>query len=152
MLIGGDHNRIYNYLNKRKPRELPKINPGKFRLANEGITGESKGMFLSEDGKVSSKKEFFTEIIAHDMLWWKVRAYLSTVAYLMILTPKFFPYQACENFVDALHDVILAPTKSNGRLSLTQCKIAWMAMISAMHVRIYQTGCTLAELTENEMF
>ena len=152
MLIGGDFNRIYNCLNRRRPRELPKMDPEKFRLANEGVTGESKGMFLSEDGKVHAKKEFYSEIIAHDMLWWKVRAYLSTVCYLMIMVPDFFPLQACENFADALHDVILAPTRSNGRLTLTQCKIAWKAMISAMHVRIHQSGCTLASLTENEMF
>ena len=70
----------------------------------------------------------------------------------MIMVPDFFPLQACENFSDALHDVILAPTRSNGRLTLNQCKIAWKAMISAMHVRIYQNGCSLASLTENEMF
>ena len=56
------------------------------------------------------------------------------------------------NFVDALHDVILAPQGSNGRLSLTQCKAAWMTMISAMHVKIFQSNRTLASLSENEMF
>ena len=45
LLIGGDFNRVYNCLNKKKPRELPKMNPEKFRLANEGVTGESKGLF-----------------------------------------------------------------------------------------------------------
>ena len=109
-------------------------------------------MFIGDDGAVTARKEFHQEIIAHDMLWWKVRAYLSTVCYLMVMVPDFFPLQACENFSDALHDVILAPTRSNGRLTLTQCKIAWKAMISAMHVRIHQSGCTLASLTENEMF
>lgn len=152
LLIGGDYNRVYNCLNKKKPMDLPKMDPEKFRLANEGITGESKGLFLGEDGSVSSKKKFYAEIVAHDMLWWRCRAFLSTVAYLTILKPDFFPYQACENFSDALHDVILAPTGSNGRLSLTQCKIAWNAMISAMHVKIFQSSCTLASLTENEMF
>ena len=152
LLIGGDYNRVYNCLNKKKPIHLPKMDPEKFKLANEGITGESKGLFLGEDGSVSAKKQFYVEVVAHDMLWWRCRAFLSTVAYLTILKPGFFPYQACENFCDALHDVILAPTGSNGRLSLTQCKIAWNSMISAMHVRIFQSDCTLASLTENDMF
>ena len=150
LLIGGDFNRVYNCLNKKKLRELPKMNPEKFRLANEGVTGESKGLFLSEDGSVSSQKKFFCEIIAHDMLWWKIRAFLSTISFLTILSPEFFPYQACENFCDALHDVILSPV-AGGRLSIVQCKTAWMTMISALHVKIHQSNCTLASLTENEM-
>ena len=137
---------------KKKPKDLPKMNPEKFRLANEGITGESRGLFLGEDGSVSSQKKFYTEVVAHDMLWWRIRAFLSTVSYLTILTPDFFPFQACENFCDALHDVILAPTGSNSRLTLTQCKAAWMTMVSAFHVKIFQTHCTLASLTDNEMF
>ena len=70
------------------------MEPEKFRLANDGVTGESKGVFLSEDGTVSAKKEFYSEIIAHDMFWWKVRAYKSTVCYLMIMVPDSFPLQA----------------------------------------------------------
>jgi hypothetical protein len=152
MLRGGDYNRVYNCLNKKKPVELPQMNPEKFRLQSEGVTGESKGLFLSEDGTVTSQKKFFCEIVAHDMLWWKARAYLYTVCYLTILRPDFFPLQACENFVDAIHDVILAPTASGGRLTLVQCKVAWTAMISAMQVRIHQASCTLQALTENDMF
>ena len=68
LLIGGDYNRVYNCLNKKRPRELPKMDPEKYRLANEGVTGESKGMFLGEDGTIQSRKKFFAEIIAHDML------------------------------------------------------------------------------------
>ena len=44
LLVGGDYNRIYNCLQKR-PIELPKMDPQKFRLQNEGVTGESKGFF-----------------------------------------------------------------------------------------------------------
>ena len=151
LLIGGDYNRVYNCLMKKKPKELPKMNPEKFRLANEGITGESKGLFLGEDGTVATHKKFFAEIVAHDMFWWKIRAFLSTICYLTVQTPDFFPFQACEIFSDALHDVILAPHGSNQRLSLGQCKTAWMTMISALHVKMFQTGCTLASLTENDM-
>ena len=71
LLVGSDYNRVYNCLNKKKPMELPKMDPQRFRLQNEGVTGESKGLFLSEDGHVSSHKKFFCEIVAHDMLWWK---------------------------------------------------------------------------------
>ena len=152
LLVGSDYNRVYNCLNKKQPIELPKMDPQKYRLQNEGVTGESKGLFLSEDGHVSSHKKFFCEIVAHDMLWWKIRAYLSTVCYLTVLKPDFFNLQSCENFIDALHDMILAPTASGGRLSLNQCKIAWMNMISAFHVRIFQSGCSLQSLTESEMF
>ena len=67
LLVGSDYNRVYNCLNKKKPMELPKIDPQKYRLQNEGVTGESKGFFLSEDGHVSSQKKFFCEIVAHDM-------------------------------------------------------------------------------------
>ena len=100
---------------------------------------------------MATHKKFFSEIVAHDMLWWKIRAFLTTICYLTIHTPEFFPLQACENFSDALHDVILAPHGSNQRLSLGQCKTAWNTMISALHVKIFQSGCTLASLTENDM-
>ena len=109
LLVGSDYNRVYNCLNKKKPMELPKMDPQKFRLQNEGVTGESKGLLLSEDGHVSIHKIFFCEIVAHDMLWWKIRAFLSTVCYLTVLRPGFFDSQNCENVVDALHDVIWAP-------------------------------------------
>ena len=152
LLVGSDFNRVYNCLNKKKPMELPKMDPQKYRLQNEGVTGESKGLFLSETGHVSSHKALFCEIVAHDMLWWKIRAFLSTICYLTVLRPDFFPYQSCENFIDALHDMILAPTSTGGRLSIGQCKVAWMNMVSAFHVRIYQTGCSLQSLTDSEMF
>ena len=151
LLIGSDYNRVYNCLNKKKPIELPKMNPEQFRLQNEGVTGESKGLFLSEDGHVSSHKKFFCEIVAHDMLWWKVRAFLGTICYLTVLRPGFFDFQHCENLCDALHDVILAPTANGQRLSLSQCKVAWLNMISDFHVRIFQSGCTLQSITEIEM-
>ena len=57
LLIGGDYNRVYNCVMKKKPMELPKMNPEKYRLANEGITGESKGLFLGEDGTVSASSK-----------------------------------------------------------------------------------------------
>ena len=84
------------------------MEPEKVRLANEGVSGETKGLFLSEEGTVQSKKQFFHEIVAHDMLWWKIRGFLSTISFLTILEPDFFPFQACENFADSLHDAILA--------------------------------------------
>ena len=153
LLIGGDFNRVYNCLNKKKPRELPKMDPENFRLVNEGVTGEAKGLFLREDGVTVPKKTFFNEIVAHDVLWWKIRAFCTTVSYVTILIPDFFPFQACENFVDTLHDLILAPV-ATGRMSINQCKIAWKQMIAAMHTKIHQSQntITLAELTENEMF
>ena len=98
LLVGSDYNRVYNCLNKKRPMELPKMDPQKFRLQNEGVTGESKGLFLSEDGHVTSHKNFFCEIVAHDMLWWKIRAFLSTVCYLTVLRPGFFDFQHCELF------------------------------------------------------
>ena len=98
LLIGGDYNRVYNCLMKKRPKELPKMNPEKFRLANEGLTGESKGLFLGEDGTVATHKKYYSEIVAHDMLWWKIRAFLTTICYLTIQTPDFFPFQACEIF------------------------------------------------------
>ena len=125
LLAGGDYNRIYNCLNKKNPRELPKMDPEKFRIQTEGITGESKGMFISEDGKVAAKKEYWSEIVSADQFWWKIRAYLCTVAYLTILNPDFFPYQAAEGLIDTIHDIILAPTLAVARLPITQCKIAW---------------------------
>ena len=151
LLVGSDYNRVYNCLNKKKPMELPKMDPQKFRLQNEGVTGESKGLFLSEDGHVSKHQIFFCEIVAHDMLWWKIRAFLTTVCYLTVLRPGFFDFQNCEKFCDALHDVILAPTSNGNRLSLSQCKVAWMNMISDFHVKIFQTNCTLQSITSSDM-
>ena len=58
LLVGGDYNRVYNCLMKKTPRELPKMDPEKFRLANEGATGESKGLFFVDDGHVTRKKTF----------------------------------------------------------------------------------------------
>ena len=84
------------------------------------------------------------------MLWWRIRAFLSTISYLTISSPDFFPFQAADNFCDSLHDMILSPV-AGGRLSIVQCKTAWMTMISALHVKIHQSNCTLASLTENEM-
>ena len=109
---------------RKKPRELPKMDPEKFRITTEGISGESKGFFLKDDGTLKPMKTHYGEIVAHDMFWWKCRAYLSTVSYVTISEPNFFGYQACENFADLLHDVILAPTQG-GRLQLAQCKVAW---------------------------
>ena len=134
LLVGSDYNRVYDCINKKSPMELPKMDPQKFRLQNEGVTGESKGLLLSKDGHVSARKKFFCEIVAHDMLWWKIRAFLSTVCYLTVLRPGFFDFQHCENVVDAIHDVILAPSANWNRLSLHQCKVAWMNMISGFHV------------------
>ena len=79
LLIGGNYNRVYNCLMKKSPRMLPKMDPEKFRLASEGITGESRGLFLAENGSVAPRKEFYAEILSHDMLWWKIRAFLSTM-------------------------------------------------------------------------
>ena len=152
LLIGGDYNRVYNCLMKKDPRELPKMDPEKFRLSNEGVTGETKGLFFTDQGTVMPKSKFHKAIVAHDMLWWKIRAFLSTISYLTILEPKFFPFQACEEFADALHDLILEPA-TGGRLSLDQAKVAWKTMISDMHVEIHQgSAVTLAELTRNRMF
>ena len=44
------------------------MDPEKFKLSNEGITGESKGLFLGEDGSVSIKKQFYVEVVAHVFL------------------------------------------------------------------------------------
>ena len=151
ILIGSDFNRIYNCLIKKRPREVPKMDPEKMRLTAEGITGESKGLFLSESGTVTAKKSYYAEIVAHDQLWWRIRAFLSTMSYVCILIDGFFTYQHCENFSDALHDVILAPS-GNNKLPISQCKVAWKNMISAIHVKVHQSGCSLGELTENEMF
>ena len=90
LLIGGDYNRVYNCLMKKRPRELPKMDPEKFRLANESVSGESKGLFLTDDGKVNRKSEYFNEIFSHDTFWWKTRAFLSTVAYLTVMEPDLF--------------------------------------------------------------
>ena len=150
MLIGSDFNRIFNCIIKKKPREVPKMDPEKMRLTSEGISGESKGLFLSEAGTVTAKKSYYSEIVAHDQLWWRIRAFLSTVAYVAILIDGFFSYQHCINFCDALHDVIMSPA-GNSRLPIAQCKVAWKNMISALHVKVHQTSCTLGELTENEM-
>ena len=127
------------------------MDPEKFRLANEGVAGESKGLFLDDQGKIVPKTSFHAEINSHDALWWKIRAFLSTVAYLTIMEPEFFPFQVAENFSDALHDMILSPM-GGGRLSVGQCKVAWKTMIAQMHIKIYQTGATLSSLVENEMF
>ena len=35
---------------------------------------------------------------------------------------------------------------------MAQAKVAWKTMIAAMHVRVHQTKCSLASLTDNEMF
>ena len=128
------------------------MDPEKFRLTTEGISGESKGMVIGESGTVSVKKEYWSEIGSADQFWWKIRAYLSTVCYLTILNPDFFPFQTCELFTDAIHDLLLAPTSGGGRLPVAQAKVAWKTMIAAMHVRVHQTKCTLASLTDNEMF
>ena len=77
-----------------------------------------------------SHKKFFCEIVAHEMLRWRIRAYLSTVCYLTVLKPDLFDYQSCENFIGALHDIIFAPTSSGGRLFFNQCKVLWVNMMS----------------------
>ena len=69
----------------------------------------------------------------------------------MIFIDKLFPFQRCENICDCLHDLIMSPA-GPGRLPIGQCKVAWKNMISAKQVKVRQTDCTLAELTENEMF
>ena len=62
LLVGSDLHRVYNCLNKKKPMELPKTAPRKVRLRNEGVTGESKGLLLSEDGQVTSHNTSFSVI------------------------------------------------------------------------------------------
>ena len=108
-------------------------------------------MLISENGGVPEVRKYYQEIVQHELFWWKARAYLSTVSYLTILQQDLLPYQACENFSDALHDVILAPT-SGGRLHIAQVKIAWRCMLESMQVKICQSGCTVLALTDNEMF
>ena len=88
LLVGSHYNRVHNCFNKKKPIELLKMDPQKYRFQNKGVTGESKGLFLSEGGHVSSQKKFFCDIVAHGMLWWKIRALLSTVCCLIILRPQ----------------------------------------------------------------
>ena len=127
------------------------MDPEKFRLVNEGVSGESKGLFLREDGTTIPKKTFYTEIVAHDLFWWKVRAWLSTVCYLTILEPDFFPLQACEDFCDLLHDIILSPMSNNAKLPIGQCKVAWKCTIAAFHIKIHQSSCSLQSLTKVEM-
>ena len=151
LLAGGDYNRVYNCIVKKKPREIPKMDPEKFKLLSEGISGESKGLLLLETGGVVARKSYYSEIIAHDQLWWRIRAFLSTISYLTVLIEQFFPFQVCENFCDSLHDVIMAPS-GGGRLPIIQCKVAWKNMISAMQIKVRQTDCNLAELADNEMF
>ena len=90
---GGDFKRICNCLFKKMPRELPKTDSEKSPLVNEGVSGESKGFFLREDGTMAPKKSYYSEIVAHDLLWWKIRAWLSTVCYLTILEPDFFLFR-----------------------------------------------------------
>ena len=151
LLIGGDCNRVYNGLMKKKPKTLPKMDPEKFKLTNEGAAGESRGLLLTEDGRTIPKKSYYMEIHSHENFWWKIRAFMSTVCYLTILDPKFFPYQNCENFIDNLRDVLMCPSVS-GRMPLNQIKIAWKTMISSFHIKIYQESCTSCSLTGNETF
>ena len=47
--------------------------------------------------------------------------------------------------------MILAPAANGNRLSLTQCKFAWVNMISDFHVKIFETHCTLQSIASNEM-
>ena len=91
------------------------------------------------------------EMASHDVLWWKMRALLSTVWYLAVHRPWFFDLQHCEDVCDALHDVSLALSSSGNRLSLQQCKVAWMNAMSHFRVEMFQTHCTLQRITSTEM-
>ena len=123
---------------------MPKMDPEKFCLSNEGVTGESKDLFLAESGAVVPKIKFHRQIIAHDVLWWKIMAFLNIISYLTVLEPGFFSFQACEEFSDTLHDLILAPA-SGSKLSLEHAKVAWKTMISDMHVELHQGSATTLE-------
>ena len=56
LLAGGDYSRVYNCIVKKKPREIPKMDPEKFKLLSEGISGESKGPLLLDTGGCCSEE------------------------------------------------------------------------------------------------
>ena len=78
---------------QKKPWCLPKMYNEQYRLSNEGLPGESKGLFLGEDGTVCKQKSY-ADIVAYDMLVWKIKAFLSTIDSLTITQLDLLPYQA----------------------------------------------------------
>ena len=81
---------------------------------------------------------------------------MTTYCYCSTALDGFFPFEDCEDVVDAMHDVIVggqygAGARSQHRATLVDVKDAYTAMMTTFHLKLKNDNKkTLAELTGNE--
>ena len=93
--------RRYKELNAQ-PRRLSIILPEHIRTASS-IERRGRISLSLEPGQATVPQIVEAEAVsAHDELWTRIRADFTTMSFVTIQTPDFFPYEVCESFVDKI--------------------------------------------------